>query len=289
MRRKPIARAVLVALVFFLGSGVASAGFNLDLGSIGSMIKLGKAIHKASQEITPEQEYYLGRAVGAKLLGQYKPLDDFELNRYLNLIGLALAAASDMPSTFGGYHFLALDTDEVNGFACPGGLILVSRGLIELCRSEDELAAVLAHEIGHVQYRHGVDAIKKGRLSEVGKIIAMESFERAGGAGRLVSLFSDSVGDVVKALAVTGYSREQEYEADLAAVTIVKRVGYDQGGLVRVLSAMKERAKTDRAGFFKTHPDPADRIEYLVKEIDRRPPADSPLRRARFEKAMAKR
>ncbi len=106
---------------------------------------------KSAEEITPEQEYYIGRSVAASILQDYPALDDRKANAYLNTLGQTLAMASDRPETFGGYHFLLLDTDEINAFAAPGGLILVSRGLVNCCRNEDELASVLAHEIAHVQ------------------------------------------------------------------------------------------------------------------------------------------
>jgi len=123
------------------------------------------AAEKTFQDITPKQEHYIGRSVAATVLEAYKPYDRASLNQYLTVLGQTLAQYSDKPETFGGYHLLVLETDEINAFAAPGGLILVSRGLLRCCRSEDALASVLAHEIGHVQNQHGLRAIKRGRLT----------------------------------------------------------------------------------------------------------------------------
>ena len=126
--------------------------------------------------------YYIGRTVAATVLIKYRPQPDQNLNRYLNEMGQALAQFSTRPETFGGYHFLLLDSDEINAFAAPGGLILVTRGLVQCCRNEDQLAAVLAHEIGHVEKMHGLRAIRSGRLSSALTVLAVEAGKNLGGA-----------------------------------------------------------------------------------------------------------
>jgi predicted Zn-dependent protease len=93
-----------------------------------SLFKVGQAVAKTFQDITPEQEYYIGRAVGAIVAGKYKPYQNQKSTFYLNVLGQTLAQASDRPETFGGYHFAILESDEINAFAAPGGLIFVSRG-----------------------------------------------------------------------------------------------------------------------------------------------------------------
>ncbi|HDL65299.1 MAG TPA: peptidase M48, partial [Proteobacteria bacterium] len=112
-----------------------------------SLGRASKAVAKTFADITPEQEYYIGRAVAATVLKTYKPYQNKKATRYLNLVGQTLAAASDKPETYGGYHFMIMDSDEINAFSAPGGLIFVSRGMLRLCENEDDLAAVLAHEI----------------------------------------------------------------------------------------------------------------------------------------------
>ena len=82
--------------------------------------------------------------------------------------------ASDLPAIFGGYHFLVLNSNDINAFATPSGLVFVTRGLLRCCRDEDALAAVLAHEIGHIQLRHGMQAIEKARVTEALTTIASE-------------------------------------------------------------------------------------------------------------------
>ena len=112
-----------------VGTEVAVATGNLSSDQAASINKAGKAVSKTFDDITPEQEYYIGRTVAATCLSRYKAQDDARLNAYLNLLGQTLSRFSSRPETFGGYHFLLLRSNDINAFAAPGGLILVTRGL----------------------------------------------------------------------------------------------------------------------------------------------------------------
>lgn len=226
------------------------------------------AVDATFKNITPEQEYYLGRAVAAQILVDYPPVGDEEANLYLNRIGQTLAMASDRPETFGGYHFLLLESDEINAFAAPGGLILVSRGMVDLCSSEDELAAVLAHEIGHVSAKHGLRAIKNSRLTSAFTIIATESARNFGGEDlkQLVNDYDGSISDITSTLVVNGYSRGLEQEADQVALELLQRVGYDPLALRRMLQEMDRRWDPQGPGFARTHPAPSDRIDSMAMQ-----------------------
>ncbi|MGO9018190.1 MAG: hypothetical protein ACLQVJ_07545 [Syntrophobacteraceae bacterium] len=90
-------------------------------GRAGSAIKAAVAIGRSFQDISPEQEYYIGRAVAANVVSTYPPSQNDRLNLYLNTLGQTLAMASDRPETFGGYHFLMLDSAEINAFAALAG------------------------------------------------------------------------------------------------------------------------------------------------------------------------
>lgn len=246
---------------------------------------------KASEKITPEQEYYIGRSVAATLLTTYKPYEQEAATRYLNIIGQTLAQASDKPETFGGYHFNILDTDEINAFAAPGGLIVVSRGLIRCCRNEDALAAVLAHEVGHVQKEHGLNAIEKGRKTAFMTTLAVTAGKTMGGAdlADLTKAFEGTITDITNTMVNAGYSRQSEFEADAAAVAILKRVGYSPEGLVDMLDQMQKRLKPGSHGFGATHPAPKDRID-AVRKLIGAPVAmtDPPARKQRFTAAVGR-
>ncbi len=272
-----------------IGTSIAVSSGLMNERQARSLAEAATGIAKAFTDITPEQEYYIGRAVAATVVADYRPYDAPRANRYLNLVGQTLARASDRPETFGGYRFLLVDSDEINAFAAPGGLIFVSRGLIRCCRSEDAVAAVLAHEIGHVQLKHGLQAIQKHNLNAALANIALAGARELGGPelGELTQLFESSVKDVAVTLMNNGYSRDFERQADAASVTLLQRLGYDQYALIDMLTVMEKQLPPKGPGFAATHPSPAERMAEIDKDLKevKRAPA-SVARQRRFESAM---
>ena len=269
-----------------VGTGVAVATGNLSSSQAASINKAGKAVSKTFDDITPEQEYYIGRTVAATCLARYKALDDARLNAYLNLLGQTLSRFSTRPETFGGYHFLLLNSEDINAFAAPGGLILVTRGLVDCCTTEDELAAVLAHEIGHVQNRDGLRAIRTGRLNTALTTLAVEGAKNLAGSdlAEVTSAFDESINEITGTLINSGYSRRQEYQADAAAVGILLSAGYPPSALVAMLRNMDKRWDPSRHDFAATHPSPPDRIAQLKKLV---PGGDAPANPARTKRFAA--
>lgn len=254
-----------------------------------SLIKVGQAADKTFSDITPEQEYYIGRSVGATIVSKYKVYDNAQATEYINLLGQGLALASIKPETFGGYHFLILDSDEINAFAAPGGFIFLSRGMLRLCKSEDEVAAVLAHEIGHVELQHALRAIKGSRLTSALTTLAVEGAKSFGGEqlAQLTEAFEGSISDITGTLMNSGYARKQEYQADASAVRILKAVGYDPLALARLLTEMEKNLKPGGHDFAATHPPPQDRVKDVEKLAADAPAVTIPApRQKRFEKAL---
>jgi predicted Zn-dependent protease len=272
-----------------LGTAVGVATGTITSEQAQSINKSAQAVGKVFENITPEQEYYIGRTVAATLLARNKPFRHEKATEYLNTIGQYLALCSDRPETFGGYHFLLMDTDEINAFAAPGGLILVSRGLLRCCPNEESVAAVLAHEIGHVELNHGLQAINKSRLTSAATILASESAKNLGGKdlADLTRAFEDSISDITGTLVNSGYSRQFEAQADKAGVTILQRAGYDPHGLLSMLTEMGKHLKPGGQDFAKTHPDPAVRMADIRRQIGgRASPPPSAARDRRFAAAM---
>lgn len=272
-----------------LGTSIAVATGDLTEEEAASIKKSSSAMGKAFDRLTPEQEYYIGRAVAASILSSYKPYDARAANLYLNTVGQALAMASDKPETFGGYHFLIMDTDEINAFSAPGGLILISRGMLRCCKNETEVAAVLAHEIGHVELEHGLRAIKKSRWTSAFTILGAETAKNLGSEelAELTKSFEGAITDVTSTMVNSGYARKLEQEADAAAIVIMKRVGYNPNGLKNMLLTMDKLMKHDDRGFAKTHPAPADRIADISGALSSfGPVVPNAQRTARFKRAL---
>lgn len=257
-----------------------------------AMVKTAEAVRQSFADITEEEEYYIGRATAALILSKYRPLRNDALSAYVNLVGTALTYQSGRPETYGGYHFMVLDTEEVNAMAAPGGFIFVTKGLVRRCGDEDTLAAILAHEIGHVASRHGLQSIKKSRLIDAFKIMGTEAARQFDSEEltRITGIFEGVLGDVVETLVERGYDRKFEYEADKLALAISGRTGYDPTGLASFLAGMDEKPPAGPvAGWFKTHPSAADRLARVKTEMGATQASPAPrlqVRTARFQSAV---
>ncbi|MBW1992236.1 MAG: M48 family metalloprotease [Deltaproteobacteria bacterium] len=286
MRPAVLGAAALLVAALLLG-GCAGVSVPLPAAvqpAADIAVKTGAKAVRASRPISDSEEYYVGRAVGARILARYPLYRNPEVTRYVNEVGLTLARKSSRPHTYRGYHFAVLDTEEPNAFACPGGTILITRGLLKLCDNEDQLAAVLAHEVAHIVHKDGINSISQARWTEVLTTLGSEAARQYGGpAGQLVSLFEDSVEDVFKTIVVNGYSRSAEEKADREAINILRKAGYNPGALAAVL--MKMQGKEGAGGIYRTHPPTQERLAKVQALAPATPPTGEELVRAeRFKK-----
>jgi len=265
--------------------GGATGAIDKDLAH--SIADSSTAIGDAAEVITPEQEYYIGRAVTGTVLESYKIYSAPKVQAYLNKICGTITANSDMPELYKGYSVAIMDTDEVNAFSSSGGHILVSRGLLKCAQSEDALAAVLAHEIAHIQLKHSIKAIKTKRATNALVKTAGTAFVASGSdeAKELVSTFGDTVNDITQTMVNTGYSKSQEFDADKKALALMAEAGYDVNAMKDMLVLLEKREAGQTKGFSKTHPTPAARIENLKNEYKKyKVKTSRTVRQARFNK-----
>jgi len=248
--------------------------------------KTGQKAMAASRGLSDSEEYYLGRAVAARLLAKYPLSQNQQATAYVNQVGQSVATKSSMPRTYKGYHFGILETSDPNAYACPGGIILITRGLIKECQNEDELAAVLAHEVGHIANKDGVNSINRARWTEVLTTAGTEAVKQYGGgpAAQLVTIFEGSIDDVFKTIAVNGYSRRAEEAADRAAVTTLTRAGYNPAALAAILGRLNTRG--GGGGFFRSHPLTIQRVEAVKMLARETPPGPQEQTRTKRFKQM---
>ncbi len=284
MNTQRYVRSLLLASMPFFLWGCALGGFGA-LGPVANIaIKAGYKAAQASRPISDSEEYYVGRAVAARIFNKYPLYQNAEVTRYVNQVGQVVARKSSRPHTFRGYHFAVLDTPEVNAFACPGGIVLITRGMLRNCATEDELAAVLAHEVAHIAHKDGINSISKARWTQVLTFLGTEAAKEYGGvAGDLVSLFEGSIDDVFKTIVVNGYSRDAELAADREAVSILGKAGYNPWAMVSLLEKMGVHG--GRGGIFETHPPCSERLAEVRTQVGVSTPGKRVLaREKRFEK-----
>jgi predicted Zn-dependent protease len=247
------------------------------------------ALSKAASEPSLENEYYLGRAVAAKLLGLFPARKDEALEEYLSYILSVVSAASERPVTFKGYKVVVLQSEEVNAMSAPGGFVLISTGLLRRLSNEDEVAAILAHEVAHIEKRHGLSSISPGKLNEALKALGVVAGSLYCGqvVQQALAVLNATVNELVDTLVTRGFSREQEYEGDQRAVSILQRAGYDPHALIGALESLEHPDHNFTGGWFSTHPSPEDRIARILGLIQASSAASPPVeRKNRFRSAF---
>lgn len=247
----------------------------------------------ASGEITKtaafdmEQEHYLGKTVAASVLarvgGAALPADH-PVSAYLREVGTMVAVTAaedrvedDRPYPLKGYRFIPVVSSAQNAVGSPGGFVVVTTGLLRAVRSEDELAAILAHEVAHVQRGHTMQPVEAARRQEhlsEGLLKGTDSIVHAF-FGKAVQAGTDFVLD-------RGFGKKNELAADAFAARILDEAGYDPSALGAYLGRLTGKAAS--GGFFSRHPPAAERARALSRAASRPAPG---VRTARFEKAMA--
>lgn len=234
-----------------------------------SILNVVEAARKGFEDLTPSEEYYIGRAVAANILQKYRVFEDESLTDYVNKVGRTVAWASDRPETYGGYHFLVLDTEDPLAYSAPGGFVFISKGLMRMMESEEELAGVLAHEVAHISKKHGLSAIKQSRLMDAFSILVAEGKKYTSDEiTKLASIYEGALDDIVTMLIEKGYSRQQESEADRIGAFYSNRAGYNPKGLQSFLETLEgQEGKTFEIGLVKSHPNPGERGTALKQHL----------------------
>ena len=275
MKRFPEARswaaAVLVALVVCIPGGAAAGPRDCRLRLCDKHGLVGEAFTRADVEM----EIRVGREVAARILGRFGLVPDDRLQRYVNRVGTVLARNASRPELE--YRFAVIDTRTANALSTPGGYVFVTRGALEAMESEAELAAVLAHEIAHVDRRHvvkdlGIRAPEGGVEGGVARLVGA-------GSGTVQVAFRQAVEGTLAILFQRGYRVEQESEADQIALMILAHTGYRPQALGRYLERLQARRR-DRVGrLARTHPLTPERLEAIWRAFPKEGPIGVELRK----------
>ncbi len=217
--------------------------------------------------MSPAQEAQIGREEAAKVEQQIGLVKSPDLVGYVERIGGRLAVHSPRKDTQ--YRFYVADMEEPNAFALPGGYIYVSRGLLALTNSEDELAGVIGHEIGHVAARHS--AQRQTRATTVGLLSMLGAVAGAVVGGPEMGQMVAQAGQAVGAGLVASYGRDQERQADDVGQRMAAEGGYDPRGITGFLRTLGRESKLRSGGkermpsFLDSHPATEERVQNTAK------------------------
>ena len=223
-----------------------------------------KARYSNAGLLNERDEIKLGAQLHREVTKKFN-LTDAGLER-VDRIGQRCARASLRPNLT--YKFHVIQSREVNGFSLPGGHVYITTGLLRRA-TDDELASVLAHEVGHVVARHSLKTLKKSKEYDD---IANSLGDLTGVAGSVARDLGVALGQMVSAGLLTVHSRDEEREADFLGVRAMPGAGFDPQGMIAMFQKLQriEAENADLLGsLFSDHPDAEERIENTRYEIAR--------------------
>ncbi len=244
-----------------IGVGIFAVAFCLILSGCSTEYNL----------VTKEQEIYfystdkevaMGEAINKEVEKQSKPAEDPLMQKRVEDIGKKIAAVCDRKDIT--YHFKVIEDKEFNAFSLPGGYVYVNTGLLEKVASDDELAGVLGHEIGHIVARHSIKRLQAMMGYSLLRVIVAQA-PNAQAVGEAA--------DIIFSEKLLGYSREDELLADQLATRYLKSAGYDPYAMITFLKKMQDIDRRKPLGpktYAKTHPYIPDRIRVVKQELDKK-------------------
>lgn len=204
----------------------------------------------------------MGQASFAQIKEQEKVYNHRPTQSYVQCISDALFAVIGTPS--GEWEVVVFADDTPNAFALPGQKIGVYRGMLNIASSPDQLAAVIGHEIGHVQARHGNERASTNFATQMGLAIASVALATEGGTDERM-LAALGLGAQVGVL--LPFSRQHEIEADLIGLDLMARAGFDPRESVQLWENMRQKAGGNSVEFLSTHPGHGTRIRTLQQAM----------------------
>ncbi|MDD3643710.1 MAG: M48 family metallopeptidase [Candidatus Krumholzibacteria bacterium] len=209
--------------------------------------------------ISSDEEVSTGAEFASQVDSQFTIHDDPVLTAYVQSVGDRVTAVCDRRDIE--YRFAVIREDQVNAFALPGGYIYLYTGLMKTIDDEAQLAAVIAHEVGHVTARHATE-----RLTAMYGYQVVASLILGSDPNRFASL----VAGIFSTTGFLAYSRSNEFEADRLGTTYAYQAGYDPAGMSELLGKFldtEQRQPSKLESWLSTHPPTADRISGVQSVI----------------------
>jgi len=214
--------------------------------------------------ISQEKEIAIGKQYADQIDRQAKILKDPVINEYVNRLGQNLARNSDLtiPLTI-----KVIDDPAINAFTLPGGFLYINTGVLMAAEEEDQVAGVIAHEIGHAAARHWASNMTKSTILQLSMIPLMFIPMTYAVYMGVMEAYMNGV-----PLAFLKFSRKDEQEADFLGLQYMYKAGYDPNAFVGFFGKVMEeerRSPGSMSTVFATHPPTADRIVASEEEIQK--------------------
>lgn len=246
MSRREIVRGLAAGSVVVLAQGCA---YNEELGrsqllfvSSGQMAQLAASAWtdlKKQQKTTNNPKY---------------------VNRVARVAPKIIQASGDNPAD---WEVQVFDSEELNAFALPGGKIGFYTGILDIMENDDQIAAVMGHEVAHVNYNHAGERYSQSTLAQTGLTVAQVAVSGSQYQNQIIGVLGAGASLGV----ILPFSRRHELEADKFGVRYMHRAGYDPNEALRFWESMAAKKSGGPPEFLSTHPSDATRIAQLRREI----------------------
>jgi len=225
-------------------------------------IRLHEIDSKAYSAEDIQAEVLFGRNIAARVLANLGLWQQDDITHYVNLVGNSLLLYSSRREL--NYFFAILDSEKVNAYSTPGGYVFITRGALQACQDESELAAVLAHEIAHVIQRHIVKSLNI-RSESSDDLLGLSQMISASANTAKIAL-SQTVDKAMDLLFKDGYLIQQELDADQLAMLLLAQTGYDPTSLLRYLKRV-DSPNMQKLSLGQTHPLSEQRFRHISSVI----------------------
>jgi len=205
-----------------------------------------------------EKEVKIGDKIAPKIEARYNIVTDIDVNERIERIFKKIVAVCDRKDLV--YFVKIIDEDPINAVSLPGGYVYVFRGLIDHAQNDDQIAGVIAHEIGHITARHGVKRMQNAYAAMAVQLAAISSRGANVASGTSLALTSLFV----------EHTQQAEFEADRLSVKYLKKAGYDPAEMaefLKIVKREKEKAPLRRFSYWKTHPNISQRISVVNQAV----------------------
>jgi len=245
--------ACVAAMVVVIASGCVRTDYNV-------------ASHQQEYTLTStDREVEMGRKIAHQVEEKETVVVDEPMQERVRAIGQRLVAVCDRKELV--YHFTVIKDKEVNAFSLPGGYVFINDGLVKKVATDDELAAVLAHEIGHIVARHAVKRYESGLGAQIAQLASLAAARDAKAIQGL---------SLAMQAAQLSYARKDELEADRLAIGYVKAAGFDPKAMMTFLTRLHQLDQdsshyvprgVSRLRYAMTHPYITDRLRQIKEQL----------------------
>ncbi|MBK6905715.1 MAG: M48 family metalloprotease [Rhodocyclaceae bacterium] len=264
MRRALVGVRAVLLVLGLLGHATLAQAIEINLGKV---FDAAKSVAQSRQvaNLSEPEEVTLGDEIASRTLSAYPLVDNEPLQRYVNSVGRWVALQSERPSL--PWRFALAQSDQMNAFAVPGGVVLITSAMWMSLQNEAELACVIGHEVAHIVRKHHLALLEQGALIEAGKNLIDAGIQ--GGSGK----------DLAKRMALgegaelftRKLDRGAERDADADGVVYAARAGYDPAACLSFIQRMAARKVSDSTlgSLYKTHPQASERVVDVTDSLTR--------------------